>query len=135
MTRKRALKPTASVAGDTIREALPPPETLSPGAILEWKGLIATLAELGTATHADLRALELLAECLATETKLRAVLDHDGLTIPGADGNAKAHPGAKLLESTRNQCHRLLCDFGLIPRGRVTVKPAPKSVKNPWHDL
>ena len=135
MTKKRTTKPAAPLAGDTIRAPIPAPETLSPGAVPEWNRLIATLAELGTATHADLRALELLSECLATESKLRAVLDRDGLTIPGADGNLKTHPASKLLESTRNQCHRLLSDFGLIPRGRVTVKAAPKIENNPWDDI
>lgn len=135
MTKKRTTKTTTTTAGDTIRSILPPPLTLSPGAVPEWNRLVATLAELGTATHADLRALELLSECLATESKLRTVLDHDGLTIPGADGNAKAHPGAKLLESTRNQAHRMLSDFGLIPRGRVAVKPAPQPTRNSWDEL
>src|SRR4029453_7116368 len=77
--------------------------------------------ELGTLTSADLRALELLAEVLAAEAELRELLKSEGMTIPGAEGNTKAHPACKLLESTRNQAARLLADFGLTPKGRQGV--------------
>ena len=72
---------------------------------------------------------------LASERQLRVTLEREGLTIDGANNNAKAHPGAKLLESTRNQAHRLLSDFGLIPRGRVAVKPIAPARENPFTTL
>jgi hypothetical protein len=52
-----------------------------------------------------------------------------GLTNPGADGNQKTHPAAKL---SRSQAHRLLADLGLTPRRRqaVDVPPAPSRVSN-----
>jgi len=95
------------------------------------------LVELGTACACDLRAFELLCECLSTERELRAVLRREGLTIPGADGNQKTHPAAKLLETSRSQAHRLLADFGLTPRGRqaVDVPPPASRVPNPFDDL
>ena len=80
---------------------------------------------MGTLTNADLRALELLCECLATESDLRETLKREGLTIPGAGANSKGHPATKLLESTRSQAVRLLCEFGLTPRGRLGVELAP----------
>ncbi len=124
-----------TTACDTIRAPIPAPTTLSSGAISEWLRIISTLAELGTATHADVRAIELLCECLSTERQLRETLSRDGLTISGADGNQKAHPGAKLLESTRNQAHRMLADFGLIPRGRLTVKPTATPARSRLEEL
>jgi len=127
---------TAPRANDLFAAAVPPPPELSEGARREWAGLVIVLAQLGTAKHCDMRALALLCECLATETTLRDVLATEGLTIPGADGNAKTHPAARLLESTRNQAHRLLGDFGLIPRGRVAVRAAPPSAGvNPFAAL
>jgi P27 family predicted phage terminase small subunit len=67
----------------------------------------------------------LLCETLASEAELRELLKKEGLTIPGADGNLKAHPAVKMLEMSRNQAHRLLNDFGLTPRAREGVAIAP----------
>ena len=132
----RNRKPASPRATDDRLSAdTPVPSTLSPEGAEEWHGLIATLAELGTARAADLRAVELLCEVLADEKTLRETIRREGLTIPGADGNQKTHPAAKLLESTRNQAHRLMADFGLTPKGRVQVKAQPKASKNPFDDL
>ena len=116
-------KPTAL---DRLRTIPEPPDHLSPRAKIEWMPLATASVELGTLTSADMRALELLAEVLATEAELRELLKIEGMTIPGADRNTKAHPACKLLESTRNQAARLLADFGLTPKGRqgVDVYPA-----------
>ena len=116
-------------AVDRLRTAPRAPAHLSEGAKAEWGPLARSCVELGTLTLADLRALALLAECLATEAELRETLKTEGLTIAGAGGNRKAHPAAKLLETTRGQAMRLLADFGLTPRGRlgVDVRPPPKA--------
>jgi P27 family predicted phage terminase small subunit len=79
-----------------------------------------------------MRALELLAEVLATEAELRELLKTEGTTILGAAGNSKAHPACKLLESTRNQAARLLADFGLTPKGRQGVDVYPARSANPF---
>jgi len=118
----RLPKPTAL---DRLRTAPQAPAHLSERARIEWKALAPVCCEMGTLTNADLRALELLCECLATESDLRETLKREGLTIPGAGANSKAHPATKLLESTRNQAVRLLCEFGLTPRGRLGVELAP----------
>jgi len=135
MAKKSTPAKAAKTAFDAITEPLPAPMTLSADAATEWPGIIGTLAQLGTARHADLRAIELLCEVLASERQLRDTLAREGLTIDGANDNAKAHPGAKLLESTRNQAHRLLSDFGMIPRGRVSVKPLAPPKENPFANL
>jgi P27 family predicted phage terminase small subunit len=134
--KKQTIKAAARPAANSVIDGpIPAPDTLSSSAKIEWCELVATLAQLGTAKGADLRALELLCECLATERQLRATLASEGFTIDGANDNLKAHPATKLLESTRNQCHRLLADFGLTPRGRLAVKAAPPKGKNPFAAL
>jgi P27 family predicted phage terminase small subunit len=122
--KDRMLKPTAL---DRLRTAPPAPAHLSERARVEWKALARVCVELGVLTSADLRALELLCECLATEHELRETLKAEGLTIAGAGNNKKTHPASRLLESTRNQAMRLLTEFGLTPKGRVGVdmKPPP----------
>jgi P27 family predicted phage terminase small subunit len=106
---------------DRLAVPPPPPSHLSQRAQIEWVPLATATVELGVLTSADMRALELLAEVLATESELREVLKKEGLTIVGSEGGSKAHPGCKLLESTRNQAARLLCEFGLTPKGRQGV--------------
>jgi phage terminase small subunit len=82
--KDRMLKPTAL---DRLRTAPQAPAHLSERARVEWKALARVCVELGVLTSADLRALELLAEILATESELREIMKTDGLTIPGAGGN------------------------------------------------
>jgi P27 family predicted phage terminase small subunit len=132
--KDRMQKPTAL---DRLRNAPPAPAHLSERARVEWKALARVCIELGVLTSADLRALELLAEILATESELREIMKTDGLTIPGAGGNSKAHPACKLLETTRNQAARMLSDFGLTPKGRVGVdmKPPPSLNINGANDI
>jgi P27 family predicted phage terminase small subunit len=53
-------------------------------------------------------------------------LARDGLLIEGCKGTGqKAHPAARMLESTRAQLSALLDKFGLTPRSRegLNVKP------------
>ena len=127
LRKDRAPKRTAA---DRLRIAPKAPDSLSEGAKSEWAPLARAVVELGVLTTADLRALALLAECLATESELRDTLEREGLTIAGAGGNRKAHPGAKLLETTRGQAMRLLADFGLTPRGRMGVDVRPLTTAN-----
>lgn len=76
-------------------------------------------------THpADLRALQLLCECLATATALEDVMMEDGPLIDAGNGGKTAHPGIKLLESSRKQAHLLMQDFALVPRYRGSVDRA-----------
>ena len=127
LRKYRAPKRTAA---DRLRIAPKAPDSLSAGAKSEWAPLARAVVELGVLTTADLRALALLAECLATESELRAVLQREGMTIAGAGNNRKAHPAAKLLETTRGQAMRLLADFGLTPRGRMGVDVRPLTSAN-----
>jgi P27 family predicted phage terminase small subunit len=127
LRKSRAPKATA-----VDRLTAPPraPAHLSERARAEWGPLARATVELGVLTPADLRALGLLAECLATECELRETLRTEGTTIAGADGNRKAHPALRLLESTRNQAVRLLAEFGLTPRGRQGVDVRPPATEN-----
>src|SRR6202171_232631 len=108
------------------------PRYLSDAAKAEGSVLARAPTEIGVLTLADLRALELLCEILATESELRVLLKTDGMTIAGAGNNSKSHPACKLLESTRNQAARMLGDFGLTPRGRQGVDVRPGMKVNPF---
>jgi P27 family predicted phage terminase small subunit len=118
--RARPLEP-----GARLLRTPPPPASLSEGAAEEWKRLAPVATKLGTLTAADLRAFELCCEMLATERRARSVVDREGLAVPTADGGRKGHPAVKVMETARAQAARLLGDFGLVPRGRMSIDPAP----------
>ena len=61
-----------------LAEASEPPARLSAGAAAEWRHLAPAATALGTLAEADLRAFELLAETLATEAEMRAVVEREG---------------------------------------------------------
>jgi P27 family predicted phage terminase small subunit len=123
-------------AGDPLRPDEPPPEHLSDGARLEWPGLCRTVAELGVVKRADVRALALLCEILASERELRGILAREGTLIPGANGNQKAHPALKALEAAQNRAVVLLAHFALTPKGRRQIRPsmdaASATTGTPW---
>jgi P27 family predicted phage terminase small subunit len=112
-------------ATDRLSTACLPDPNLSEKAKLEWERILPVLVRLGTATVADVRALELCCEALASEKALREVLEVEGLLVQGGSGGMKAHPALKALETTRSQAHRLLSDFGLTPRGRQHIDAIP----------
>lgn len=107
-----------------LHAAPDPPEYLSPTAETEWRRIAPEVVRVGV-TLADLRALALLCESLATESALRAVIDQEGTTIAAGSGGRKSHPALAALAQCRSQAHKLLSDFGLIPRGRISLPAAP----------
>jgi P27 family predicted phage terminase small subunit len=128
-------QPKRTTALDRLSVAPSAPTSLSPGAKIEWRPLAKAAVQIGVLTGADLRALALLSEVLATESELSALLRAEGVTIEGGAGR-KAHPAVKLLESTRNQAARMLESFGLTPRGRQGVDVRPRSrEKNPFAEF
>lgn len=113
--------------GDALKEAPPPPSSLSEHAHTAWEVLASELVDLGVLTTADLTALALLCATQATASELEQTIREEGFTVPTGQGGKKAHPALKSLESTRNAAARLLCEFGLTPKSRKYVEKAPKS--------
>jgi P27 family predicted phage terminase small subunit len=123
-TARRDRQPKPAVFGRLLTVPRPP-KHLSQRAATEWKRVAPALVAIGTLTGADLRALELLAETLATEAEARAILATEGLTAQTADGGSKSHPAVRIMETARGQAVRLLADFGLTPKGRQSVDIVP----------
>lgn len=105
------------------------PAYLSEAAVKEWRRVAPEAVRVGV-TQADLRALALLCEALATESKLREVVESEGTTIKAGSGGQKAHPALTALASARHQAHQLMADFGLLPRSRISMPVKPAIRKN-----
>ncbi|WP_322040811.1 phage terminase small subunit P27 family [Burkholderia diffusa] len=121
------------IAAEQLHTAPPPPAGMSSRAATEWVRVAPLVVSLGLLSASDLRALELLAETLATEAQLRETLDREGLTIATGAGGSKAHPALRALSDARAQAARLLDAFGLSPRGRQAIDaPPPMPADNPY---
>ncbi|HDR8861634.1 TPA: phage terminase small subunit P27 family [Burkholderia territorii] len=121
------------ISADQLTVAPPPPDSMSSRAAAEWVRVAPLVVSLGLLSASDLRALELLAETLATEAQLRETLDREGLTIATGTGGSKAHPALRALSDARAQAARLLDAFGLSPRGRQAIDaPPPLPADNPY---
>ena len=135
-TARRDRQPR-SHPGERLVSPPEPPEHLSDRAAAEWRRLARELAEAGSLTGADLRALELLAETLALESEMRALISAEGATIPAGEGGKKGHPALKIATDARAQAIRLLESFGLTPssRHRVDRAPPPPADDSLWLQL
>jgi P27 family predicted phage terminase small subunit len=114
--------------GEALKEAPPPPESLSEIACAAWVVLADETVALGVLISADLPMLALLAETSATVSELESVIRAEGFTVETGAGGKKAHPALKALETTRGAVTRLLKEFGLSPLSRKFVEKAPKPV-------
>ena len=112
-------------AGDRLTETPEPPDSLSYGARKEWEALAPVLVEMGTVCRADLRAFEQLTETLATQVALQAIISSEGVLIKTGTGSHKTNPAMRSLETARNQAARMYEQFGITPKSRSYVTPAP----------
>ena len=132
----RADRQRPIAAGERLKEPPEAPDTLSPGAVQEWKALAPVLVELGTVCRGDLRAFEQLCETLATANALQAAIETEGVLIKTGTGSFKTNPAQRSLETARNQATRLFTEFGLTPKARNYVSRVPDSGGyNPYEHL
>jgi P27 family predicted phage terminase small subunit len=81
-------------------------------------------------------AFGVMCESLADMVHLQRVIRKEGLTVPGADSNLKAHPALRQLESCRAHCLKMLESFGLTARSKKQVKETrAKDIDNPFAHL
>src|SRR4051812_8319496 len=89
-------------ACESLMEAPPAPAYLTPSAAGEWDRLASILVERSVLTRGDLRALELLAETLASCRAFAVAVATDGTLIESARGR-KANPALAGLGTARAQ--------------------------------
>src|SRR5919202_2961857 len=121
----RADRSAPAAPSERLSRCPPPPATLTDAGTAEWKRLAPIAHRLGTLCAADLRAFELLCMTLATAAEAEATIRREGMTLPTGSGGTRAHPAIRIMEGSRAQAARLLIEFGLTPRARNAVEPAP----------
>ena len=111
------------------------PKHLSDETRKQWRRLAPAAKEAGTMTASDVIAFELLCRTLATAIEAEQIIADEGATIAAGSGGRKAHPALAMMATARAQATALLAQFGLTPRGRATVAPAPARTGNRFTGL
>lgn len=131
----RADRSAPKTTGARLERMPPAPKHLSTEAKKQWKRLAPAVKATGAMTASDLVAFELLACTLATAIEAEALIAKEGATIEGGSGGQKAHPALAMMATARAQATALLAQFGLTPRGRAAIAPAPASKENKFSGL
>ena len=84
--------------------------------------------------RSDPREVDARTETLATANALQAVIADEGILLKMGNGSYKTNPAQKSLEVARNQAARLFTEFGLTPKARNYVTPAPGPAGNNPYD-
>jgi P27 family predicted phage terminase small subunit len=98
-----------------------PPSWLSDEVIVHWER-VAIMAHNNTLSENYLYTFGLMCESMADLVYLQTIIRKEGLTTPGADGNKKAHPALRQLESCRAHVLKMLESFSLSARSKKNVK-------------
>jgi P27 family predicted phage terminase small subunit len=99
-----------------------PPSWLSKEAKVHWDRVAIMAARNNTLSENYFYTFGLLCESMADLVYLQTIIRKEGLTIPGADGNVKAHPALRQLESCRAHVLKMLESFGLSAKSKKHVK-------------
>ena len=99
-----------------------PPSWLSEEAKVHWDRVAIMAARNNTLSENYYYTFGLLYESMADLVYLQTIIRTQGLTIPGADGNVKAHPALRQLESCRAHVLKMLESFGLSAKSKKHVK-------------
>ena len=98
------------------------PTWLSERASAHWPQLAGAAVANKTYSENYDMTLGLLCESIADMQFLQTTIRKEGLTVPGADGNVKAHPALRQLESCRAQVFKGMESFGLTAKSKKHVK-------------
>lgn len=98
-----------------------PPSWLSVAAREEFERIVADLAETKILTNADVYTLAVLCDALVRHREATAILDRDGLTAIGANGQQVQHPAVLVATKYAGIIARYAPRFGLDPSGRASL--------------
>jgi P27 family predicted phage terminase small subunit len=98
------------------------PSWLSDEATEHWNRVAPQAESNRTLDENHTYAFGLMCETIADMIYLQQVIRKEGLCIPGAGDNLKAHPALRQLESCRAHVLKMLESFGLTARSKRQVK-------------
>jgi len=112
------------------------PDWLTDDARKHWDRVAPQAVKNNTLDENHVYAFGLMCESISDMVFLQRTIREAGLTVPGADGNVKAHPALRQLESCRAHVLKMLESFGLTARSKKQVRETkPDMSDNPFAAL
>lgn len=132
----RGRKPEKKTA-PRLQGAPDKPDYLDPVASREWDRIVRLLNETGNLSVVDADAIALYCLAFSRYLKCERAIAADGLTTTAPNGCLMQSPYVKIQKEAEATMYRLLCQFGLTPKSRNTVKQQDKKpqVENKWADF
>lgn len=103
----------------------PPPECpphLGPEARREWDRVIPALVEIGLVGAVDTAILAAYCETYAQWVKASAILEEEGYTASGSNGNIVLNPLARWVTQLKDQLRQQCSELGLTPSSRARLQ-------------
>lgn len=95
------------------------PKWLTPDERSIWRQELRELRPMGVVTPADATALGLLTAAIARYAQAKALVDRDGLVIPGRGGGPVTNPASREERLRWADVLRACGEFGLTPSART----------------
>jgi P27 family predicted phage terminase small subunit len=125
--RKRVLQ----TAETPLARIPPPPSWLSKAAKAEWVRCAPHLSERNVITEADLGSLEAYCSAKGRLVAAERVIERDGITIVGKDGQCVKHPAVSVADAASATLRAIGMQLGLTPASR---RKAARSEEAPASD-
>jgi P27 family predicted phage terminase small subunit len=93
-------------------------------ALQEWQRLLPLLENMGVLSVCDGMALGLYCVAFSRWMEAEAALKREGLVAESLNGAVKASPWLKIARDASDTMRRYLCEFGLSPSSRSSIKAA-----------
>lgn len=114
----RGRKAEITAVDGALSVAPPAPSWLPPHAKAEWKRLVPQLvADRKLAAH-ELQSVESYCLSVARIREAETIIQRDGITYNGPDGQPKRHPATAVLKEHQEAARRLLVELGGTPASR-----------------
>lgn len=97
------------------------PRWLAPAAKQEWARLAPEMGKLGLLTGLDRATFAGYCSAFAHWRAAEEMLGREGLLIPGAGGELKPHPAARLARQFGEQMLKFGLEFGMTPSARTRI--------------
>lgn len=118
----RGRKAEITAVDGALSVAPPAPKWLPPHAKAEWKRLVPQLvADRKLAAH-ELQSVESYCLSVARIREAETIIQREGITYSGPDGQPKRHPATAVLKEHQEAARRLLVEVGGTPASRSKNK-------------
>lgn len=107
------------------------PAWVSASAKEHWDDIATVLAGMQVSTIADRGAMVLLVDAVAQYIAARNIVDLEGVTAIGSEGNTIVHPAVRVRDAAWARALKAMGQFGMTPSSRAAVTTSKKKDDKP----